>query len=93
MADQYVIPTTDGGWRAYCALGDGWVSDSFPAETDAHAAKLIHRRLSHGGRERWVWWQGRWYRCKADGTWDLDVPEADVPEYIREKPRGDPGTY
>ena len=44
-------------------------------------------------RERWQWWQGRWYHLLADGTWEFDVPEADVPAYIREKPRGDPGTY
>ena len=46
--DDGVIPTVDGQWRAFCNLGDGWVSDAQPTETDAHAAKLMHRRLRHG---------------------------------------------
>ena len=43
-------------------------------------------------RERWQWWQGRWYHLTASGEWELNVPEAEVPQYIRDRGRGDPGT-
>jgi hypothetical protein len=44
-------------------------------------------------RERWEHLHGRWYHLRADGEWELDVPEHTVPEYIRaHQGHGDPGT-
>lgn len=104
ITPELVVVKTKTLWRVRCAVCSPAVSGAdmlLPSEASAESWREHHEMQPEhvfwardsAVQERWQWWQGRWYHLRPDGTWELDVPEADVPDYIRQMPRGDPGTY